>query len=53
MKIFTCDACKFLFTRVEKPDLCPDCGREAVRDANDLEKDEFEKLQKEKELWDD
>ncbi len=49
--ILVCDACKFLFTRVEKPDLCPDCGKEAVREANIAEQEEFRKLEAEREKW--
>lgn len=50
-KIYICDACKFLFTRANQPDLCPDCGKEAVREADINEQDEFEKRQQEN-LWD-
>ena len=39
--IFTCDNCRFIFSRVEETDQCPDCGKHAVRPANEAEQEEF------------
>ena len=40
--IFTCDNCGFIFSRTEGTDQCPDCGKHAVRPANEAEQEEFE-----------
>ena len=39
--IFTCDNCGFIFSRTEGTDQCPDCGKHAVRPANEAEQEEF------------
>ena len=45
--IFTCDKCQFIFSRVEQPEQCPDCGKYAIRKANEAEKQEYKKRLKE------
>ncbi len=39
--IYACDACKFLFKRVSKPERCPDCGKYNIRPATKAEVEEF------------
>jgi uncharacterized protein YdhG (YjbR/CyaY superfamily) len=39
--IYCCDACHFIFERVEEVDACVDCGKPSVREATDAEKDEY------------
>ena len=39
--IFTCDNCRFIFSRVEETDQCPDCGKHMVRPADETEQEEF------------
>ncbi len=39
--VLTCDNCGFIFSRTEETDQCPDCGKHAVRPANDAEQEEF------------
>ncbi len=46
-KYYICKACKFQFARNIKLDRCPDCGKEAVREATESEKSAFLKLQEE------
>ena len=41
--IFTCDNCGFIFSRSEETEQCPDCGKYAVRKANEAEKLEYAK----------
>jgi len=41
--IYTCDKCLFTFERDSEVDTCPDCGKAAVRAADENEKDEFQK----------
>ena len=43
--IYTCNSCLFTFRRTRKIEECPDCGKQAVREATDKEKDEFKKNQ--------
>ena len=45
--IFVCDQCHFLFSRTKEPEQCPDCGKYAVREADEAERLEYEKLRKE------
>mgnify|MGYP001107631464 CR=1 FL=1 len=40
--IFACDKCRFIFSRAVEPEQCPDCGKYAVRPANESEKQEYE-----------
>ena len=46
MTIFACknEKCKFLFSRMEQPEKCPDCGSEYIEPANEEERLEFKKL---------
>ena len=39
--IYACDNCGFLFSRTSEPEQCPDCGKNAVRPANEVEQEEF------------
>jgi len=34
--------CGFLFSRAEEPDVCPDCGSQAIRPATPSEQREYE-----------
>lgn len=45
--IYVCDNCHFLFSRIAEPEQCPDCGKYAIRQANDTERQEYEKRLKE------
>ena len=45
--IFACDKCQFLFSRAKEPEQCPDCGKYAVRLANEAERQEYEEHMKE------
>jgi len=38
--------CGFLFSRMEQPEKCTDCGKMIIREANEAEIQEFEKNQK-------
>ncbi len=40
--VFTCDNCGFIFSRSEETEQCPDCGKYAVRPADEDEQKEFE-----------
>ena len=46
--IYTCDKCRFIFSRVGDVDTCPDCGKPFVREATKIEQDEYHKHQSEK-----
>ncbi len=39
--IFTCDKCHFIFSRAVEPERCPDCGKYAVREVTEAEKQEY------------
>lgn len=39
--IYACDNCGFLFSRSSEPEQCPDCGKDTVRPANEVEQEEF------------
>ena len=45
--IFVCDKCHFIFSRTSQPEQCPDCGKYAVREANEAERQEYEEHMKE------
>ena len=45
--IFTCDKCYFIFSRAVEPEQCPDCGKYAVRKANEEECQEYKERLKE------
>lgn len=40
--IYTCEHCYFTFSRVSKPEQCPDCGKPVIRQATPEEQLEFE-----------
>ena len=40
--IFACDKCHFIFSRTRQPEQCPDCGKYAIREANEAERQEYE-----------
>lgn len=40
--VFTCDNCGFIFSRSTETEQCPDCGKFAVRPADEDEQKEFE-----------
>lgn len=39
--LYACDNCSYLFEFDEELEQCPDCGKVAVRAANDQEFEEF------------
>jgi len=39
--IYACDCCHFVFERTGETHACPDCGKPAVREATDKEKEEY------------
>ncbi len=45
--IFVCDKCHFIFSRTQEPEQCPDCGKYAVRPANEAEQQEYAEHMKE------
>ncbi len=45
--IFACDNCHFLFSRVRQPEQCPDCGKYAIRPADEAEQQEYQNRLKE------
>ena len=45
--IYACDNCHFLFSRTAEPGQCPDCGKYAVREATEAERQEYEERLKE------
>ncbi|WP_409967719.1 hypothetical protein RFF05_14280 [Bengtsoniella intestinalis] len=42
--VFACDHCKFLFSRTTEPEQCPDCGKFAVRAANQEEVADYQAI---------
>lgn len=47
--IYTCNSCRFTFSRTGNVESCPDCGKLSIREATDKEKDEYKKNREE---WD-
>ena len=45
MKLYTCDHCRYIFRYPLKPQACPDCGREAVRQATPKETEDYDTMQ--------
>ena len=45
--IFVCDRCHYLFSRTAEPEQCPDCGKYAVRMADEEERREYAERLKE------
>ena len=45
--IFVCDKCHFIFSRTSQPVQCPDCGKYAVREANETEQKEYAEYRQE------
>ena len=45
--IYACDNCYFLFSRTAELEQCPDCGKYAVRPADETERQEYERRLKE------
>ena len=37
MKLCTCKECRYIFPAPYRPASCPDCGKQAVRDADETE----------------
>ena len=46
MKIYTCDCCRYTFRYPVLPLSCPDCGKHAVRIANNHEVNNYWRDQK-------
>lgn len=42
-----CDKCHFLFSRTMEPEQCPDCGKYAIRPADEAEQRGYEEHLKE------
>ena len=36
--IYVCDKCRFVFERIGKVDICPNCGKDAIREADEIVK---------------
>ena len=45
--IYTCNSCRFTFRWTGNIENCPDCGKPAVREATEKEKDDYIKNQAE------
>ncbi len=45
--IYTCDTCHFIFSRAGEPEQCPNCGKYAIRQADEAERREYEERLKE------
>jgi len=45
--IYICDKCNFIFERTGLVDACPDCGKPAVREADEQEQKEYVKIRSE------
>jgi len=46
--IYTCNNCRFTFSRVGEVESCPDCGKTyVIREATDKEKDDYKKYRDE------
>ena len=43
--IYTCNTCRFTFSRVGDVDACPDCGKPSVRQATQKEEEDFHRNQ--------
>ena len=41
--VYACDNCLFVFERVGSVDACPDCGKPAIREADESERDLYRK----------
>lgn len=39
--IYACDSCGSLFSQSSEPKQCPDCGKDTVRPASEVEQEEF------------
>lgn len=46
-EIYICDSCNYLFEINGNTDRCPDCGKRNIRQANELEQEEYRKLRME------
>ena len=48
-KLYSCETkdCRFLFESKDKPERCPDCGKQKIRLANSQELAEYERRKKE------
>lgn len=40
--VYACDNCRFLFSRTNEPEQCPDCGKYTVRPATQAEQREYQ-----------
>ncbi len=45
--IYVCDQCHFIFSSDIEPEQCPDCGKYAVRPADETEQEEYKERLKE------
>ena len=46
MKIYRCDCCRYTFRYPLRAQFCPDCGKEAVRNATEAEVRDFHRDQR-------
>lgn len=51
--IYACDKCRFVFESDVEDKQCPDCGKFAVRQANEFEIKDYIQYQSEKDKWED
>lgn len=47
LKIYTCDACRYCFPETSQPERCPDCGKIATRLADEIETEDYYRIQAE------
>lgn len=47
--IYACDLCHFIFERKSDPEQCPDCGKAAIRPADEEEQKEFAQRMRDRE----
>ena len=45
--IYTCNSCRFTFSRVGEVQSCPDCGKPSIREATEKEKEDYKKYREE------
>lgn len=45
MKLCTCKECRYIFPAQFLPVACPDCGKQAVRDADEQESRDYRRFQ--------
>jgi uncharacterized Zn finger protein (UPF0148 family) len=41
--IYVCNKCDFLFERTGEADICPNCEKDSVREANEIEQAKYQR----------